>query len=125
MWEQVRQEKFQLDTEICAEYPGLESLPADVQSSISSIYKNIRTVERYLEKVVDGKPTGSVESHLLAVRKTLNFLKKEAKKFSPPPPEIFDKFITDHKAKLAEISKKAKEIIGDKKRDPQIDSIYR
>jgi hypothetical protein len=91
MWKQERQEKFQLDTEICAEYPGLESLPIDVQTTISSIYKNIRTAEGFLEKVQSGKPTGSVESHLLAVRKTLNFSKKEAKKFSPPLPEIFDK----------------------------------
>ena len=111
-------ESFELDAEILGEYPDLQSLPEEVKTTVSATYKNVRTAERYLEDVQSGKPTGDVEYHLKFVGETLDELKSANN-------HVLDKFIKDHEAKLADVTAKAQEAIGDKKRDMNGGGIYR
>jgi len=106
----------ELNAKILIEYPGLQSLPIDIKIFVSATYFNIRTAERYLKDIQSGVSTGHVEYHLQFVGETINELKK-----SNNP--VLDKFIKDHQKKLADASKKARLIIGDRLRGS--DGIYR
>ena len=110
------QESSQLSAEILGEYPDLQNLSKEEKLAVSATYLNIRTVERNLEKVQTGKPTVDIEYHLSDVGKTLDRLKSENN-------PVLEKFIADHKAKLEDVTARAKEIIGNKKRGDM--EIYR
>lgn len=91
-------------------------MPEDIRLTVSATYMNIRTAERFLVNVQSGIPTGSVEYLLQFVGETIDKLEKSNN------PRL-NKFIEDHKKKLAETFEKAKSIIGDKKRGQ--DGIYK
>jgi hypothetical protein len=122
------------EKKIWREYPNLAFLSEKIKPAVSSAYVNIRTVESYLEKVQRSESTASVEAHLDLVGENLSFLKKEISEFlvenSSIPPSILDliKFVRDHEVLLTSITKKAKAIIGSKKREDVLeggDGVYK
>jgi hypothetical protein len=103
--------KFELNAEILDKYPGLQILPEEAKFNISAAYYNMGSVEYFLANVESGEQTGNIEYRLQFIGECLDNLKK----YHNP---VLNKFVKDYKNKFADVSKKAKSIVGNKKRGP-------
>ena len=110
--------QFELDEFILFKYPDLKNLSEKEKMTVSAIYSNLGTVESWLESIKLNKPAGGVEYSLELVGKALDEMKAINN-------SALNNFLKDYEEKLVDITARAKEIIGDKKRNTDIDSVYR
>jgi hypothetical protein len=122
--EERQNEPFDLDEQLLADYPEMQKLSGvpikDVQQDVlnaSQIYVNGRTLDSYIQSVINKKPSGDIEYHLRMVEDGLNKLKAQNN------PDYQD-FITKESAKLEVRKDRAERAIGDKKRDMNNMGIY-
>ena len=109
--------KFDLDPDLLAEYPEMKSISGLPQEEapkdtwiVSAIFVNGMTIDSFIDDVIDGSPTGSVEYHLDLVDSAL----RELAALSNPE---YNRFIELEAMKLEDRKKRAKAAIGDKKRN--------